>query len=126
MIATGGGETHMCLNLSYWQFLVVPLPCNESVHRIQPCYRLNMFFFMCLWKMLFHFVCSQNKSILPDYNKPFQGKTKKVVVPICIKLVTLLAMCLRWRMTKIQVFLVTPLCQHFLVAIVMGFSFIEI
>lgn len=38
---------------------------------------------------------------------------------------TLHAMCLMWRRTNIQVFLVTPICQHFLVAIVMGFSFIK-
>lgn len=70
-------------------------------------------------------LCAENqKSILPGCHKPFQGK-KSGGTDVRKTRVTLLAMCLGQRMTKIQVFLVTPLCQHFLVAIVMGLSFLE-
>lgn len=53
-------------------------------------------------------------------NKKESGGTN-----VCKTCVTVLAMCLRQTMMKSQVFLVTPLCQHFRVAIIKGFSFIE-
>lgn len=80
----------------------------------------STFSFSCVRGKCYFILCADNRNILSDYHKAFQGKRKNCggtsVHKTCV---TLLATCLRWRITKIQVFLVTPLCQHFLVALVM-------
>ena len=83
-----------------------------------------MFLFNVFVENAVSFHAMTKKSILPDCHRPL-SRQKSSGISMNNAYATLPAMNLVWRMTNIQVFLVTQLCQHFLFAIVMGFSFIE-
>lgn len=127
----------MYLNESNWRkkiptlFLICPhnslqchFLCSKSVLYSQHA--------TTLWAQHAFFQCTQGKCCLISYiNKKSvhdcQSCQDKRAVGICLNnaCVTLPLMWLVWRVTNVQVFLATPLCQHFLLAIVMGFSCIE-